>query len=104
MAFTVTPTSGASPYTLSASFDTTKYIDGVNYVASLRTSASEGSCPSIGEESPLTPTQLEVLLTTGSVVTNVGVSPGFCRAFTLTISQVSDSIVVDTSTVFVDNI
>lgn len=105
MAFTVTPTSGAAPYILSADIINTGNIDGVNYVAAVFSSQSIGSCPSVGETTPLATSRLNTLLSVGSVDANVITVPaGSCRTFTLSITRLSDNVVVDSSSVSVDNL
>lgn len=104
MAFSVTPTSGDAPYTLSASFVDTTYIDGVNYRVRVQSSVSVGSCPSIGTSEPLGVSQVNQLVVSGSTITNPVVPAGSCRTFTLDILRLSDNSVVDSSSVSVDNI
>lgn len=104
MAFAVTPTSGAGPYTLSADIDDITYIDGVHYTASVMSSILLGSCPVVGDETPLTPQQLDDIISHGNASTNVGVASGYCRTFTLALSRVSDNVVVASSSVSVDNV
>lgn len=105
MAFTVAPTSGDSPYILSADIINSGEIDGVEYEASVRSSLGTGSCPAFGSSTPLSSALVNELLTTGSVETGLSSVPvGNCRAFTIRISRVSDGVLVSTASTFVDNV
>ena len=106
MAFDITPTSGAAPYTLSAIIANSENIDSVNFVASVRTSQTVGVCPETATGAQLSEAQINDLIANGS--TTVGVSTsvpeGSCRAFTLRITKVSNDSVIALSTVHVDNV
>ena len=104
MAFSVTPTSGDAPYVLTANIANSALIDGVKYAVSVAYSSSSGSCPAEGSEVYLTPIQIDTLLTTGSFTSYSAVNTGNCRTFTLEIIRVLDSVVVDSSSVSVDNV
>lgn len=105
MAFSVTPTSGEAPYFLSAAFDNKTYIDGVNFIASVRSSSLVGSCPLVGTANPLGVQRMQQLLASGSVDSGyTSVASGSCLAITLSVSRVSDGVVVAASTVTVDNV
>lgn len=105
MAFTVTPTSGDAPYSLSATVDNSVNVDGVNYVASVTTEHAMGSCPLSGAGTPLTPTIVNSLINGETVVSGAPtVTAGRCRTYTLAITRLSDNVVVDSADAFVDNI
>lgn len=104
VAFTVTPTSGEGPYTLSANISDSQYVDGVVFAAAIRYTSTVGSCPQTGSGVRLDPSQEAALVHTGSTISDVPVPSGSCRAYTLRISRVSDGAVVAISTVHVDNI
>ena len=104
MAFSVTPTSGAAPYTLSAIVADSDKIDNVLYTATLRTSSNTGSCLPEGAATLLDSSVVASLLADGSVEYGSTVNPGSCRSITLRILRVSDNAVVSSSTVFVDNV
>lgn len=105
MAFTVTPTSGDAPYALSANIANSVNVNGVDYAASVTTTLSSGSCPASGSQFPL-PANLVNLLVAGETVSSSypTVPSGSCRALTLTITRVSDSVVIDSSTVTINNL
>lgn len=104
MAFTVAPTSGSAPYVLSATFAEKYLIDDINYRITVRFSQATGSCPAVGVADTLSESQLADLLENGSTSSAATVSSGACRTFTLRILRVSDSAVVASSSVYIDNI
>ena len=104
MAFDVTPTSGAGPYTATAIINDAYLIDGVNYYAELRTSISEGVCPTQGQASPVDQAIVNQLIMDGSAVLTNLVADGSCRAYSFRLRRVDDDVVVSSSTAFVDNV
>lgn len=105
MAFTVSPTSGAAPYTLSATVSDFVNVNGVDYVASVEGSSGVGSCPAMGVGSPLDPALVESLISGNSVELVIGTIPtGSCRTYTLRITRVSDGVVIASSNVSVNNL
>ena len=105
MAFAVTPTSGPSPYILTADIAAKVGINGGYYTASVSSSVAVGSCPAQGVSVPLSASAVETLLNVGSVNSGVGTIPaGSCRTFTLYIRRVSDNVVITESSVSVDNV
>lgn len=105
MAFTVTPTSGAQPYFLSADVTGVSVINGIYYTASVRSGTGAGSCPAEGLVSPLPPERVNPII--NGIPTDSGsssVPAGSCRVFTLTIRRVSDNVVVATSNATVSNL
>lgn len=105
MAFTVTPTRGVAPYFLSAIIENPESIDGVNYVASVKSSTAVGSCPPKGLLSPLSPTAIQKLINGESINPMYGnVAVGSCRTSTLEITRVSDNVVIATANTEIDNV
>lgn len=104
MAFDVTPTSGAGPYTFTAVFDDPTFIDGVNYSISVRSSGAVGSCPQRGSAEPFPPADIATLLNTGSVTVTFVIPAGSCRTFTLDVLRVSNNTSVANSSVSVNNV
>ena len=105
MAFTVTPTSGASPYIIQANIDQSYLVNGVDYSAAIMSSVGVGSCPTLGTTSPM-PDSLLMQVVTGIAV-NSGwstVPSGSCRTWTLTITNNSDNSIIAQSSVSVNNV
>lgn len=104
MAFEITPTSGGSPYILSAEVDQSQYIDSVHYYADILTAVQVGVCPTAGTNA-LPPERVATLLRTGTVNTGVASVPvGSCRSFQLVIRRVSNNEIVASDLVVVDNV
>ena len=105
MAFTVTPTSGAAPYSLSAIVDNKENIDGISYVASVWTSVATGTCPLTGTATPVNVVLVDQLINSGTVILPyVSVDPGTCRTFTLRIMRAKTNVVIASSNATVDNV
>lgn len=105
MAFTVTPTSGDAPYTLSAAIDNAFNVDGVNYVASVMYYNNTGSCSVSGTGTALNPTAVKTLVDSGSVVLNTSTIPdGNCRTLVLEITRMIDNVVISSSSASIDNV
>lgn len=103
MAFNVTPTSGAPPYVLSATFAEQYLIDGVRYLLRARNSTSTGVCPTVG--TTMAPAEYaEQLLSVGTYTIIGPVASGSCRTTTLQIVNVLTGAVVSESSVNVSNI
>lgn len=103
MAFDVTPTSGYGPYVFTASFANSELIDNVLYSLSFVSSVAVGSCPEHGTSTP-SPQAANALLENGVYENPATTSSGSCRAFTLTIRNISSGNVVSTRTLQVSNI
>ena len=105
MAFTVAPTSGEPPFTLSAEVSNVEYVDGVNYVASVAFSILSGVCPTQGATVPFSQEDVKSLLDGQDVIRGTTpVATGSCRTYTMQIRRVSDGAVVATSNATIDNI
>lgn len=103
MAFTVTPTSGAGPYVLSADIENSQNIDGLNFSAFLGSSNGVGFCQARGNTA--FPSNLLDLLVSGQTVTvPTEVDEGNCRTFTLEIIRLSDNDVISFANALVDNV
>lgn len=103
MAFDVTPTSGAAPYTLTASFANEESFS-LGYA--LRFTASDdivGTCPSPNSATSVFPSVASLLLESGSAVRSDSVPQGACRVYKLEVRS-SFGEVVDMQYVHVDNI
>lgn len=103
MAFEVTPTSGEAPYLFTAIIDNASLIDGVLYTATVMYSTSPNSCPLEGNSTPWNAGQINDLINGNGTTVNTSVNPGICRTWTLNVFRVSDSTVVASSSVSVDN-
>ena len=80
-------------------------VDGVNYVASVKSSTAVGSCPPQGLLSPLSPSAIELLIAGESVNPMYGdVAVGSCRTSTLEITRVSDGVVIATANAEINNV
>lgn len=105
MAFSVTPTSGAGPYTLTAVIENNMNVNGVDYVATASSSDQVGSCPVEGIQNALSPTSVNTLVQNGVVVSGAPtVASGSCRTYTLNITRVADGVVISSSSTSVDNV
>lgn len=105
MAFTVTPTSGAAPYTFTANVEGSDLIDGVNYSATVLSTRATGSCPVEGIGNPWTPNLMASLLNSESIVSDYGtVASGDCRTTTLLIKRLHDNEVVASANTVIDNL
>lgn len=101
----MTPTSGASPYFLSAIINTSESIDSVNYVASIRYSVGTGSCPTAGTGLALAKQVVDEIIAGNNVQLAISTVPaGTCRTFTLVITRVNDGKVVDSANAYIDNV
>lgn len=103
MAFNVTPTSGAPPYMLSATFAEKHLIDGVQYVLRARNSTGTEVCPTVGT-TMAPPEYAEQLLSVGTYEIIGPVASGSCRTTTLQIVDVLSNTVVSQQSVYVSNI
>ena len=103
MAFAVTPTSGAAPYLLTASFAEQHLINGMVYVLRVRSSTEVGVCPLVGFT--LNPTFWATnLLENGSQSVLNNVPSGSCRTTTLQIVELSSNTIVSQMSVNVSNV
>lgn len=105
MAFTVTPTSGDGPYVLAANITDSDLIDNVNYQATIRHTSLVGSCPPPYTGNVLSAVNTARIVAGESVeLTATNVPAGSCRTFSIEITRVSDSLVIDSSFTAVDNL
>lgn len=102
--FNVTPTSGAAPYTFTASFlNAESFSLGFKLRFSL-SDATAGSCPLPETASNVLPIASEALLNTGVYVSTVGTVPsGSCSIYVLAILD-SDNNVIQSVDVTVNNV
>lgn len=103
MAFTVTPTSGAEPYTFNAQFSDAVNIDNVHFSLTIRSSQLVGSCPPIGNGTDRQ-SAVNALLATGEYVDNEAVPAGSCRAYTAQIINKVTGDPISSETVTVSNV
>lgn len=103
MAFTVTPTSGAAPYTFEATFFNKMRINTGRYTLFLRSTDMVGSCPPMGNSTNLAAGASQ-LLANGILISNANVSNGSCRTFTLSITDNVDSSVISSATISISNV
>lgn len=105
MAFEVTPTSGAVPYTFSASFSNIESFIPNYYVLEFVTNMLSGSCPLPSTTGVSITQAVNDLLTTGVYVQSTSSVPsGNCRRFNLIIRDTKTGLVVDQASVTVDNV
>lgn len=104
MAFDVTPTSGAGPYTFTASYVDTLGIELGLYVTEFRSTTAAGLCPGPESSGTNSPASALDLLNTGTVVLTSSVPAGSCRRFVNLVRRVSDNVIVSEMDVYVDNI
>ena len=98
MAFSVTPTSGTAPYTLTATFAETLGFDTGDYLLRVYSQTLVGSCPSTaypgGSQSVPIATSL---LATGSAESSTSVPDGSCRVFTAGVFTNAGELVSESS-------
>lgn len=104
MAFTVTPTSGAGPYVLSASFDNISSIDFVNFSLEIRSANDTESCFLGVATGTNVPSLVANLLNTGESVLSSSVPVGTCNTRSLIIRDLSTDTVIDSQNIYIDNI
>lgn len=104
MAFDVTPSSGAGPYTLTASFANASLLDGVTYALELRASIQDVSCNTGMSEGTNQPGAVQSLLDTGSHVAEQPVNPTLCRTYSLIIRDVVNNTVIQFTNAYIDNL
>lgn len=102
MALSVTPTSGASPYTFTIEFYEKQLIDGVRYGLEARTVNAAGRCE-IPDSEPNVPIA-NALLADDSYIRNSDVNEGNCFTLKVDIVNLDTSEVVSTRSVNVDNV
>ena len=103
MAFSVSPTSGAGPYTVSADFLNAVEIDGIRYQLEFRQQLLSGSCFTDVATSQNNQVVVDSLLSTGSYILQTPVSAGACRTLSLIIRDVLKNVIIDYQNVYVDN-
>lgn len=101
MAFTSTPSSGASPYVLNISISNKFLINGVDYKFRLRQNASNGTCPApgTGANLPISTT----LLATNTATVETSIPAGQCGVFTAQILNSLDAV-ISQSLVTINNV
>lgn len=104
MAFDITPTSGAAPYTFSLTVNNKESIDGINFSAEFRGVTQTSSCPIDGLAGNNSNVIVDELLSTGSYIAPSSIPEGSCRAYTFLIKRLFDDVVIASSSVFVDNV
>lgn len=104
MAFDVTPTSGAGPYTFTASYADRLGIDLGLYAVMFTSSSSVGSCPTGGIGGSPDLVTASALYNTGTAVTIADVPSGSCRRYSTYIRRLSDNAIVSQMSAFVDNV
>lgn len=104
MAFSVTPSSGAAPYTLTASFTNSKSVTGSTYIGELRGSSSSTGCPAAGTGMVNDVVGVAELLANGVYVSPVpSIGENSCRTFTFYIKD-ANGVVVSQASANVNNL
>lgn len=103
MAFDVTPTSGDSPYVLTAVLGNKEEINGIYYSLELYTSNQVGSCFLGVASGAVAPSWAQSLLNNGAYTVNTSVNVGSCRTYTLIIRDLTTNDVLDSKNVYIDN-
>lgn len=100
MAFSVSPTSGANPYTLSISF-LNKSSFGLGYSFTVAQATASSSCPAVAlNQSALI---RDALLENGVYVVTTSVANGSCQTFTARILNPAGEV-IETQSINVSNI
>lgn len=103
MAFDVTPTSGAGPYTFSAVISDPANIDGIRYSLEFYNAAATGSCPSPLSGSMNAQAATDIL-NNGFWIRPQTVPSGDCRASMLLVRDLLTNTVISSVTINIDNI
>lgn len=104
MAFQVTPTSGAGPFTYTAQLANTLGLDVGLYVAEVRALTSVGACPSDVLSAPNNENFANALVNNGTNVSSIEVPSGSCRRTTFLLRRLSDNEIVSQLSVNIDNV
>lgn len=103
MAFSVTPTSGAGPYTITAAFANKDSFNYSKYALTFSFSDGVGSCPSAGVATVLVAGGVS-LLENGSFVHPLDVASGSCRTYTVRIRDLETESLVQAMNATVNNV
>lgn len=102
MALSITPTSGAGPYTMTIDLVNKSLIDDVQYALEARLQDSVGSCVVPG--GPDVPVVSSALLNNGFYVRTPTVQAGNCVTYKVDIVDLATSAVISTQSVSIDNV
>lgn len=103
MAFAVTPTSGAGPYTLTADITNKDSFNYNRYALTLSFTDAVGSCPASGVATVLVSGAVN-LLESGSFAHPLVVATGSCRTYTLRVRDLVTGSIVQFMNVTVNNV
>lgn len=99
------PTSGALPFTLTASFSDKPNFYLGRYGLFLYQSTTAGSCPGLVSTGSSLNEIAEALLNNGEyIVTAGGVPAGSCKTYSLVVKNLDNNSVVSSATASVDNV
>lgn len=104
MAFTVTPTSGASPYTFEAQFSNAINIDGIHFSLEFLRAQVSGACPTDANTYVPVAGAASALLATGTFVAVSSAPVGSCQGSRLIIRNMSTGAIVSQEEVFINNV
>lgn len=104
MAFSVTPTSGAAPYTYEASFLYPHLITSGAYELRFQSLTATGSCPSDFSGVANNPGRAASLLMSGEYVLTTSIPAGVCSSARLSIQETSSGVVVSEMFVSINNV
>lgn len=104
MAFDVTPTSGAGPYTFSIDFLNKESLDANLYEFEARPRTATGSCPAPATTGSRSTGAENAFLMNDEYVTLTDVAPGSCFVVTVLIRNTQTGDVVSQASANVDNV
>lgn len=104
MALTVTPTSGASPYTYKSVFDNKHRFASGLYRLEFRAVANVGSCSSDFSGAQNSPAIANAFMMTDSYTRTTDVAVGSCNNAQLSVVRISDGVIVSSLTASIDNV
>lgn len=104
MAFTVSPTSGAAPYVLTADISDKESLFWDRYALELRTRSSSGSCATPIMTSPPNNVIGAALLESGTSTLVADVPIGSCQVFSLVIRDLETDLIISQEVAQVSNL
>lgn len=103
MAFSVTPTSGVGPYTLTATFLNKNSIGGLTYGLEVRSTVLQGECFVGVSEGNNSANLVNSIIETGTGTISTNVANTYCRVTSLIIRNKVTGDVVDYENIIIDN-
>lgn len=104
MSFTVTPSSGAAPYTFDNVIDNRNMLDDVNYSATATLMQSSGSCNAPDVNGTVYSGLVPRLYTGNSYTAGTSVPSGRCQVVGIFIIRLSDGVVVSEAYASISNL